>query len=368
MVQSSGSRTAVDWVLTRLPETSPGLHAITLNPRYIGSPKDEARIALALQHVHDSNLLGHKPEKIPKDILQNGLKLFTHLFPNPDEREDTESIIERLGNRDMRRGKRGCFDVIVGRDTHGRVIAWHQFSTIPLPDDDGAVAFMQYTGSADAAFMRHAYGQGEGHHGHGIYTLNTALMQQVADENARQCLRCSEGLRGYFLETEFKGQGTSDEDILFTKKRLKIHEMTGAKAIMLRMNNGSLMSPHYQPALSKNSESIKLLLLFRRTSYDAAKLQEEEDIAKDEAERLLLAFIGNFDTEGFDTANVEYVRSLMKSWFNDADSAVLVPPTRLPDIITMAKDDPVLQACAVREFGSLDAHAARVRSILGENA
>lgn len=361
MSHPAGTRTALDWILTHVPESSPGLHRIVLDSRYIGSQKDETRIALALQHVHDSCLLGHIPSRIPTDVIQNGLQLFTHLFPNPDEREDTGSIIERLGNRDMRRGKRGCFDVIIGRDALGRVISWHQFSTIPLPDDDGAVAFMQYTGSADEAFMKRAYGQGDGHHGHGIYTLNTALMQQIADENARQFLSCSGGLKGYFLETEFKGQGASDDEIRFTAQRLKIHEMTGAKAIMLRMKNGSLMSPHFQPALSKDSAPIKLLLLFRRSSYDAAKLHEQEDIAKDEAERLLLAFIGNFDTEGFHKGDVESVRSLMKSWFRDADSAVLVPPTILPDIVTMAKNDPVLREYATREYGSLSKHATRLK-------
>lgn len=361
MGQLPGTCTTLDWILTNLPESSPGLHRITLNPLYIGSPKDETRIALALRHVHDSCLLGHNPTKIPKDVLENGLKLFTHLFPHPDEREDTDSIIERLGNQTMRRGKRGCFDIIIGRDTHGRVISWHQFSTIPLPDDDGAVAFMQYTGSADEEFMKHAYGEKDGHHGHGIYTLNTALMQQIADENARQFLSCSGGLKGYFLETEFKGQGASDDEIRFTAQRLKIHEMTGAKAIMLHMKDGSLLSPHYQPALGKDSEPIKLLLLFRRNSYDAAKLHEQEDIAKDEAERLLLSFIGNFDTEGFDVVEVERVRTLMKSWFKSAESAVLVPPTHLPDMVTMAKDDPVLREHATREYGSLSKHGTRLK-------
>lgn len=354
---------ALDWVLTHIPETSPGLHRITLDPRYIGSPKDEARIALALQHVHDSNLLGHNPSILPADVLENGLKLYTHLFPNPDEREDTHSIIQRLRNREMRRGERGCFDVIIGRDAHGRVISWHQFSTIPLSDDDGAVAFMQYTGSADEECMKHIYGEKDGHHGHGLYTLNTALMQQVADENARQFLHRPGGLKGYFLETEFKGQGTSDDEIRFTAKRLKIHEMTGAKAIMLRMKNGSLMSPHYQPALSRDSAPIKLLLLFRRHSYDAAKLHEEEDIEKEEAQRLLLAFIGNFDTEGFEKSEVDRVRTLMKSWLATADSAALIPPTKLPDIVTMAKDDPVLRDYAEREYGSLTLHAQRLESL-----
>lgn len=363
MKRSFGSTTPGTWVLTHLPETSPGLHRIRLNPQFIGSPKDEARIALALRHVHDSCLLGRNPENFPADVLENGLKLFTHLFPNPDEREDTDSIIKRLGNQTMRRGQRGCFDVIIGRDALGRIISWHQFSTIPLPDDNSAVAFMQYTGSADQTFMQQAYGEGDGHHGHGIYTLNTALMQQVADENARLFLERSGGLKGYFLETEFKGQGATDDEIRFTAQRLKIHEMTGAKAIMLRMKNGSLMSPHYQPALSKDSQPIKLLLLFRRTSYDASKLHEEEDIKKEEAERLLLAFIGNFDTEGFDKDDVMRVRTIMKNWLEDADSAVLVPPTMLPDIVTMAKNDPVLHACAMREYGSLTEHMKRLESI-----
>lgn len=357
------TRAAVDWILTRLPESSPGLHSITLDPQYIGSPKDELRIALALQHVHDSCLLGNNPTQCPRDVLQNGIKLFTHLFPNPDEREDPASILDRLGNREMRRGTRGCFDVIINRDAHGRVISWHQFSTIPLADDDGAVAFMQYTGSADEAFMNATYNGGDGHHGHGIYTLNTALMQQVADENARLFLERSGGVKGYFLETEFKGQGNTDDDIRFTAKRLKIHEMTGAKAIMLRMKDGSLLSPHYQPALGQDSEPIKLLLLFRRTSYDATTLHQIEDIAKDEAERLLLAFIDNFDTEGFDSCEVNHARSLIKSWFEMAESAVLVPPTLVPDIVTMAQHDSILRDYVHRTFGPLDEHGKRVQTL-----
>jgi hypothetical protein len=264
----------------------------------------------------------------------------------------------------MRRGEKGCFDVILGRDSHGHVIAYHQFSTIPLEGDDGAVGFMQYTGNSDDAFMRKEHGEAFGHRGHGIYTMNIAMMQQVGDENAREHLSRPGGFKGYFLESEYKGQGESPEDIRYTETRLKVHGQTGAKAIMLKMPDGRLISPHYQPSLGEGAEAIKLLLLYRGAQYDAGKLNDVEDIDKKEAERLLMAFIGNFDTEGFDAADVDEGRQLMKKWFAEAESAVLVPPSQLPDVVEMAKQDPLLKELTERDYGDLDEQAAKIAEAL----
>lgn len=330
----------------------------------MGSPKDEPRITEALRYVHESNILGKNPLEQSPNVLGQGLELYVDLFPNIDEREENSLIVQRLGNKEMRRGKNGCFDVIVGRDAQRHVIAWHQFSTIPLQGDDGAVSFMQYTGCSDDKFMRREHYELYGHRWHGIYTLNIALMQQLADQNAKEFLDRPGGIKGYFLESEYKGQGTSPADIRYTQERLRVHQQTGAKAIMLRMPNGALISPHYQPSLGEGAEAIKLLLLYRPNQYDASALDQEESITKEEAERLLMAFIGNFDTEGFDPAQVDEGRQLIQGWFKDAESAVLVPPTAVPDVIQMAAQDPLLRQLKKRDYGNLMQHDKRIARAL----
>lgn len=355
---------AEDWKLTNLPESRPGLYRIDLDRRFLGSEKDSSRIDTARQYVHEANLLGKNPLEDSPNALGQGLELYVDLFPNKDEREENRLIVERLGNKEMRRGEKGCFDVILGRDSHGHVIAYHQFSTIPLQGDNGAVGFMQYTGNSDDEFMRKEHGEAFGHRGHGIYTMNIALMQQVGDENAREHLNRPGGFKGYFLESEYKGQGETDEDIRYTETRLKVHGQTGAKAIMLKMKDGTMISPHYQPSLGEGAEAIKLLLLYRRAKYDAGKLNEVEEISKEEAERLLMAFIGNFDTEGFDASDVDEGRQLMKKWFAEAESAVLVPPAQLPDVVEMAKQDPLLKELTERDYGDLDEQAKKIKAAL----
>ena len=341
-----------------------GLIKVTLDTAYIGHPKDRKKIDQAMTVMHEANLLGPKSLQEAPEILAQGLRLYAHLFPNPNERESDRLIGARLENDGIADGKASCFDIIIGRDSSGAVISWHQFSTIPLDGESAAVAYMQYTGSAGEDFMRREYGRKESHHGHGIYTYNIALMQQIADARARKALRRSQGLKGYILETEISGQGNAAEEIRYTAERLRIHERTGAKALMIRMKDGSLLSPHYQPSLGEGREATKLLLLFRPMKYDAMKIHESESFPKDEAERIVMAFIGNFETEGFDPRLVEEGRALIRRWFSSAESCMLVAPSQVPNVIEMSRTDDLLRKMTERDFGDLELHAAQIQGAL----
>jgi hypothetical protein len=255
----------------------------------------------------------------------------------------------------MRRGPNGCFDVIVGRDKQGHVVTWHQFSTLPLKQQRETLSFLQYTTVADDAFMRQEHGEAFGLRQKGILTANYNVMAQVAEENGR-VLNCEKGHRGTIFESEMKGQGSDEESIRFTEKRLKIHGATGAKAIMLQMPDGSLVTPHMQPSLGEDAEAIKLLLMFRPAKYNADKLDQIDPMDIKDAYAAAMAFINNFDTEGFDAKDVQEARDEVEGLFKKAQKAVLYPPTQVPDVHTLAKSDPKLAEFLQRDYGDLGDH------------
>lgn len=355
-----------DWQVTTAPEskTKPGLYVLAPDKAYLGSPKEEKKIDLALRYVHEVDLLGKNPAEQTPNILGDALELYDNLFPNIDEREENSLITKRLGDKEMRRGKNGCYDVIVGRDKQGHVITIHNFSTIPLKGSDEAITFLQYTGVADDEFMRKEHGEAYGNRGQGIMTLNYAAMGKQADENAKVVLDRPKGHKGTILESEYIGQGATDEDIRFTEQRLKIHNQSGAKAIMLKMKDGSMISPHLQPSLGEGAKAIKLLLLFRPAKYDEKRLGEIDDVDLQEAKRLVMAFVDNFDTEGFDAVEVQKARETVQGWFDNAQGAVLYPPSKLPTVTELAAQDPFLAAQCQDDFGDLAEHAQKVKQAL----
>ncbi len=355
---------AAEWKLTTMPESKRGLHELRFDDKYLGHEKERERVQTSLKSVHATYLFGTNPWVETPETLRNGLELLRKLFPNDNEREDGNLVAARLSDQTQRRGVCGCFDVLVNCDQKERVIGWHQFSTIPLGGSDEALTFLQYAGIADKKIMQELYGTGEGHRGKGIVTLNCALMGMIAEENAKNVMRRPGGHRGTILESEYLGQADSLEAIRFTAERLKIHGHMGAKAILLRMPNGSLISPHLQPSLGETSKPIKLLLLFRPAHYDPETLTQTEEITLSDAKAIVMAFLDNFDAEGFDASHVDAARFMVQSWFDQATGAVLCPPSALPDVINFAAADPLLARYMRRDYGHLVAHQHRIEAAL----
>jgi hypothetical protein len=160
------------------------------------------------------------------------------------------------------------------------------------------------------------------------------------------------------------GQAEEDNDIKFTKKRLEIHNKVGAKALMLEMPDGSLVSPHLQPRLSKDVEPIQLLMLYRPSKYDEEDSKKTTELDIGMAKALMVSFINNFDTEGFAPEDVQEARDIIEAKFAKAKRAVLVPPSELPNVCELAKHDEFLMAQTKRTFGDLEAHEKKIQEAL----
>lgn len=292
-----------------------------------------------------------------KSLLNQALQLYEYLFPDRDEREDPELIRERLSHMGKiatdevlrSRYRESRFHVLAALDSASRVIGFAQFSVLPLAGNIGTIAFMQYAGTADADFMRRAYGTDTDWRRRGV---SSALLTKTEEIAAK-----SGDFLGTLLESEMIGQASTEADIAFTKLRLRIHDRQGSKVIMLRMPGGALVSPHVQPRLSEQSLPIRLHLLFRPSR--GAGPVETALIRK-----IVLAFIDNFRREGFAENDVREAEAKILKRFAAAEAAVLVEPDRLSDITELAQNDTLLKRQIEAAYGDVSAHARRIRSAL----
>jgi len=301
------------------------------------------------------------------------MALYVSLFPDPDERQDPEMIRKRL--KDMAKidtdpalqakyGK-SRFHVLVGRDAEGRVVAYSQFSTLPLSEElDQNIVYHQYVGFADEAFMQEHYGVEGGLRGGGhSYTINAAqrLLAALDAKNAG----FENGTAGAILESEHIGQAkaTDKRALYFTRLRLEIHNRMGAKAIMLEMEDDSLVSPHMQPRLDKDSDPVLLLMLFRPPTYDKSAIGTTEEMDLERAKAFFQAYFDNFRRVGFNEKDIAEAEAIVMEKFARAKKAVLVPPHKLPDITELAKADPDLMAQVKKKYGDPKAQAAAIKAV-----
>jgi hypothetical protein len=312
------------------------------------------------------------PETAEKFDPKDAQALYEYLFPNPDEAESWEDdILPRLQEmRDLPNSpglkeKYGDsrFHAIVGQK-EGATVAYTQFSTMPL-ENGQVVAFWQYGGVPDEKFMQERYGKTESYRQRDVGRALYALRHKIAADDAKE-MGFEKGVAGTILEAEMIGQGDNPNDIRYTKKRLDIHRKLGAKAIMLRMEDGSLETAHLQPRLSADSNPIQLTMMYRPLHYDKSKINTEEPMDKSLAQSLIMSYIDNFIREGFDPKDVEEARQILLEKFSRAKEAVLLPPEKLPTITELARHDPLLRAQVERDYGSLEEHEALVKKSLSE--
>lgn len=339
-----------------------------------GNPEELERMKKAASTV-DSFFEFRSPESTANFKPKDARDLYRWLFPNMDEQEPWYiAIVSRLKemlhintSRELRR-KYGDsrFHAVVGV-SKGDVVGYTQFSTMPL-DSGGTVVFWQYGGVANREFMQKQYGRTEdvgreGFRQEGVASAFYAFRHGIAEEDARRMGR--KGCDGTILECELLGMGVTQEEIAFTKTRLHIHRQMGAKAMMIEMEDGRLLTAHLQPRLSPTSQPILLHMLFRPKNFNPAKGKEIEIMDTGLARDVVMSFIDNFDREGFDKKDVQAAREEMQRRFAGAKRVLLMPPEKLPDIIAMAKMDPLLRSQVIRDYGSMEAHEARVHAVLG---
>lgn len=335
---------------------------------YAGNEKDLERVKRAFSaadSIHEMKSPTSRIDFNPRDARA----LYEYLFPNKDEAESwTGEISPRI--RDM--GKI-AFEVDLQKKygdsrfhaivvvNQGRVIGYTQWSSMPL-DNGQMVVFWQYGGVADGKFMRKQYRGKESYREEGIASAFYALRHGITAEDARQL--GYKGVVGTILEVEMKGQGESRGDIEFTVTRQQIHNKMGARAIMLEMPDGRLLTAHLQPSLGEGKDMYFLHIFFRPLHYTQDEIRTVSEMDKGTARALVASFIDNFDREGFKASDVDAARQIVMQRFAEARRVLLVPPEKLPTIIEMARMDPLLRAQVEKEYGmSLEQHERRITRV-----
>lgn len=308
-----------------------------------------------------------------KDFRANDARdLYRYLFPNKDEAEGWYSaIVPRLKEMlhlDTSAGLQkkygdSRFHAITAV-SRGDVVGYTQFSTMPL-EGGKVVVFWQYGGVADRAFMQKQYGRRENFRETGMGSAFYVFRHGIAAEDAEQ-MGYKNGVAGTILEAEFIGQADNESDIRFTKTRLHIHRQMGAKAIMLEMEDGSLVTAHMQPRLSPTSNPILLHMCFRPLRFSEEEGRKTTIMDKDLARSLVMSYIDNFDREGFGKKDVQEARQILQDRFAKATRALLMSPENLPNICELAKMDPLLMRQVENDYDSLGTQEARIKKALAE--
>lgn len=300
--------------------------------------------------------------------------LYRYLFPNRDEAEPWYvAIITRLremiglgSSRELQKKYGDSRFHAITAVSKGDVVGYTQFSTMPL-EGGRVVVFWQYGGVADREFMQTQYGRQESFREEGIGSAFYVFRHGIAAQDAER-MGYKNGVAGTILEAEFIGQADNESDMRFTKTRLHIHRQMGAKAIMLEMEDGSLLTAHMQPRLSPTSSPILLHMCFRPLRYDEAEGRKTTEMDKGLARSLIMSYIDNFDREGFDPNDVQEARQILQERFARAKRVLLVPPENLPNLCELARMDPLLRKQVERDYGSVEAQEARIKKAFAETA
>jgi len=283
------------------------------------------------------------------EAFKQGMQLYETLFPNKDERESTKDITDRLKKDD------GTYHVLIAVDKGEKnVIGYNAFSTVPLADKK-VMVYWQYGGVADNKYMQKRARPDDNFRRQGIGTDFYVIRHGLAAQDAQK-MGHKNGVVGTILEAEFPGQGETASDIAYTASRLDIHNKNGAKIMLAKMADGSLMSLHMQPKLDEDSNPLMLLMLFRPLNYTDQEAKTTTTMDKKTARSIIMSWIGNFDKEEFDPKDVDYARQILKTRLDKAVEILLVPPSEVPTMTEMAKSDPVLREQIIRDYGSFEAH------------
>jgi hypothetical protein len=340
---------------------------------YAGNENELARLRHAAE-VADKFFEMRSPTG-KKDFKPNDARdLYRYLFPNKDEAEPWyAAIVTRLkemlrldSSKELQKKYGDSRFHAITAVSKGNVVGYTQFSTMPL-EGGNVVVFWQYGGVADKNFMKKRYGRQENFREEGIGSAYYVFRHGIAAQDAEK-MGYKNGVAGTILEAEFIGQADNESDMRFTKTRLHIHRQMGAKAIMLEMEDGSLVTAHMQPRLSLTSNPILLHMCFRPLRFNEEEGRKTTVMDKDLARSLVMSYIDNFDREGFDKKDVQEAREILQDRFAKAKRILLVPPENLPNICELARMDPLLKKQVENDYGSVEAQEARIKKALAETA
>ncbi|MDO8553790.1 MAG: hypothetical protein Q7S22_03205 [Candidatus Micrarchaeota archaeon] len=297
-------------------------------------------------------------------------ELYGNSFPNPDERSPWSAMIGSVG--DMNHIDHSAklqakyrhlryHDVVALK---GRAVAgFTSFATMPL-ESGKSVVYDLYTGVADRLFMLGTYGIDTEFRSRGIAHYFYVLRHGMAEEDGRK-LGYSSEVAGTMLESEMIGQANDEQSIRNTRTRLQIHQRMGALVLMIDAGSDCWITPHLQPKLSDDSNPLLMHLLFRRLQADGVHLNHICEIDRELATSFLRAYIYSFEHQST-TTEIDEMRSNTDSRLAAGKRFILVPPDKLPDMVTLASNDPLLREQIERDYGSFDGHARKVKQVLGQ--
>jgi hypothetical protein len=282
-------------------------------------------------------------------------QLYEHCFPNPDEREPVADIKDRLKRYDAGADADGAgFHATAFADKDGHVVGYAQGSTVP--STEGLFYYWQYGCVADRDYMKETYGKDVNPRDHGvlntIHGVNAATLEATAQKTGSPAL-------GMMWESEPRGLGDDASSIQFTDKRLAIHNRAGGRVLMGMTSDGGLVNLHLQPRLTADSEPIALHVMFRPLAYKEGDEEQRGSMPKAAAEAMMMGWVDNFRREGFDEKDVGEAEAEIKARFARCDQIVLLPAGEVPDAVTLAKTDTILEKQLLDMYGVTSLAAAR---------
>lgn len=314
------------------------------------------------QKLQDASKLIETIERFPGRLssvtsmkTENAFKLYRYLFPNKDEREETSVIKDRLKVYDQGALPSGEGFFALGiTDKKNNVIAYTQGSTVPC--DQGVFYYWQYGGVADANYMKKNYGRDVNPREHGvlnvIHAANAATLSAAATTAGKPAL-------GMIWESEPRGLGETSSDIQFTAKRLEIHNRAGGRVMMGMTKEGELVNLHLQPSLGEGKDPIALHMMYRPLAYEEGEEMKRGEMKKEDAASMLAAWTNNFRVEGFAEKDVAAAEAEMKTRMDGCAKILLLPASEVPDVVTLAKNDEILERQVLAAYGVKDLSGAR---------
>jgi hypothetical protein len=116
---------------------------------------------------------------------------------------------------------------------------------------------------------------------------------------------------------------------------------------------------HLQPSLGEGKDAIALHMMFRPLKYEEGEEMKRGEMKKTDAEAILLAWANNFRVEGFAEKDVAAAEKVMSDRIKSCEKVVLLPASEVPDVVTLAKNDPILRQQVLDMYGVKDLGAAR---------
>ncbi|MFH0885408.1 MAG: hypothetical protein V1861_06895 [Candidatus Micrarchaeota archaeon] len=294
--------------------------------------------------------------------------LYAHLFPNPNERIPWDRLVEAMGQHDgaqwkeiARLGFHARMHALAAL-REGRVVGISFFKSMRM-DCQGYLTGLMYSGVADRAYAKAAYGIDRVFRGAGItdafYLLSHGITLEDAESDGRK------NVFGTIGDCELIGQGLSKEHIRFTKMRLDIHARHGLLPVMFETGPGCWVTPVVQPSLGNGRVPLVMHMLFKPFSPGFHVEEGMLELDRELVGKLVRAYIRSYDSLENEPEAIAFARDAMITRLEAARRMMIMHPDALPDIGTLAGADPLLRAQIERDFGDLKTHLERVRDALG---